>query len=104
MFAYDITSRASLDELTVRYDELLEYFLQLSPVSPVMILGLKLDLENSKREVPREALSTFAAGRGCLTGECSALTGQGVDEAFSEIIEGVHHSRVFIKERDGKAS
>ena len=59
---------------------------------------------DSKREVYIETLSSFAALHGCLSGECSALTGHGVDVAFSQITEGVHHSRVLIKERDEKAS
>lgn len=98
VFAYDVSSRASFEELMVRYDDLLGYYNQVSSASPVTILGLKADVSDNEREVSREELSSFAASHGCLSGECSARTGWGVDEVFSHIVESVHATRTRIEE------
>jgi hypothetical protein len=98
VFAYDISSRASFEELMARYDDLLGYYNRVYSVSPVTILGLKADVSDNEREVSREELSSFAATHGCLPGECSARTGWGVDEVFSQVVEGVHAVRTRIEE------
>lgn len=90
VFAYDISSRASFEELMRRYDDLFRYYNPVSSASPITILGLKADVRDNEREVSREELYSFAASHGCLSGECSARTGWGVDEVFSHIVESVH--------------
>lgn len=102
VFAYDITSRVTFDELVSRFDHLVAHYSQGYSASPIVILGLKSDLED-KREVSRTELSHFATSHGCLSGECSAVSGLGVDEIFSELTETVHFLRKAVEEKTGHA-
>ncbi|OIW32944.1 ras-domain-containing protein [Coniochaeta ligniaria NRRL 30616] len=102
VFVYDISSRASFEELTERFDELLVRCNYLSSASPVMILGLKADVSDDERQVSKDDLSGFAASRGCLFAECSAKTGANVDEAFGLITEQVHISLTASEGRERK--
>jgi hypothetical protein len=94
VFVYDISSRASFEELTERFDDLLVRCNHVSSSSPVMILGLKADVSDDVRQVSTDDLSGFAASRGCLFAECSAKTGSNVDEVFCLITEQVHIVRM----------
>jgi Ras-related protein Rab-18 len=47
-----------------------------------MLLGNKSDME---RKVPREEAVSFAVKNGFMFGECSAKTGNGVEEAFRKL-------------------
>lgn len=102
IFAYDISSRVSFEDLTERYEGLLRHYKQKSSLDPVVVLGLKSDVSGNERQVSEEELASFAASRGCLPGECSARTGAGIDEVFSQIAEHVHAIRTRFEERGKK--
>ncbi|KAH8903526.1 ras-domain-containing protein [Coniochaeta sp. PMI_546] len=102
VFVYDISSKASFEELTERFDDLLVRCNHVSSSSPVMILGLKADVSDDVRQVSKDDLRDFAASRGCLFAECSAKTGSNVDEVFCLITEQVHIVRTASEGREHK--
>lgn len=64
-----------------------------------MVLGLKADLSDHKREVFQEELTAFATERGCLAAECLAKTGWGVYEALGLVVQHVNPMRKLFRER-----
>ena len=92
ILAYDILSPSSWEEvlrLHVLVDGALGHrdkrgYFQL------LILGLKSDLQGSGIRVPHEEAKAFAYHHGYRYAECSALTGDGVYEAFEMLVERTH--------------
>ena len=84
---FDITHRQSFDDLNKWIDRIKEC----RDISqhPIIIIGNKVDLED-KREVSTEEAQKFADDYGLPYFETSALTGKGVKEAFSTLIQKVY--------------
>lgn len=88
ILAYDVYSRASFDEVSLLYDTFSVHQKSGQPKLGILILGLKSDLlDGASGRVPRETGEAFAWERGCSFSECSAKSGDGVYEAFGEIVE-----------------
>ena len=87
LLAYDITMRSTFEDLNQWIRQIKDY--QDISEFPIIIVGCKLDLED-KREVSTEEGQTFAAKYKCSFFETSALTGKGVKETFSTLIQKVY--------------
>ena len=87
LLAYDITMRSTFEDLNQWIRQINDY--QDISEFPIIIVGCKLDLED-KREVSTEEGQTFAAKYKCPFFETSALTGKGVKETFSTLIQKVY--------------
>ncbi|KAB5522873.1 hypothetical protein GE09DRAFT_1154431 [Coniochaeta sp. 2T2.1] len=87
ILAYDILSPDSWDEL-VRLHAVVDGALgdKRGPFQ-LLILGLKSDLQGSGNRVPLQKAKAFADDHGYGYAECSALTGEGVHEAFAMLVE-----------------
>ena len=84
---YDITIRDTFDDLN-KWIDLIEECHDISQY-PIVIIGNKNDLE-AKRQVSKEEAQKFADTYHFPYFEASALTGKGVMEAFSALIEKVY--------------
>lgn len=86
---FDITNRKTFDDLYKWIDRIKEC----RDISqhPIIINGNKVDLED-KRVVSTEEAKKFADDYGLPYFETSALTGKGVKEAFSTLIQKVYDS------------
>ena len=87
LLAYDITMRSTFEDLNQWIRQIKDY--QDISEFPIIIVGCKLDLED-KREVSTEEGHTFAAKYKCPFFETSALTGKGLKETFSTLIQKVY--------------
>ena len=87
LLAYDITMRSTFEDLNQWIRQIKDY--QDISEFPIIIVGCKLDLED-KREVSTEEGQTFAAKYKCPFFETSAITGKGVKETFSTLIQKVY--------------
>jgi len=79
MLVYDANNPVSFKNLQKWLEELR---IHISKNIPIMLLGNKKDLE---RKVPREEAVSFAVKNGMMFAECSAKTGDGVEEAFRKL-------------------
>ena len=86
---YDITNRKTFDDLNKWIDRVKECH-DISQF-PIIIIGNKNDLED-KREVSKDEAQKFADTYHFPYFETSALTGKGVKEAFSTLIQKVYDS------------
>ena len=84
LLTYDITSRESFEPLNKWISRIKEW--QDISEFPIIIVGCKVDLED-KREVSTEEGQKFAAEYNFQT---SALTGKGVKEVFSTLIQKMY--------------
>lgn len=87
LLTYDITSWASFEPLNKWISRIKEW--QDISEFPIIIVGCKVDLED-KREVSTEEGQKFAAEYKFPFFETSALTGKGVKEAFSTLIQKMY--------------
>ena len=87
LLTYDITSRASFEPLNKWISRIKEW--QDISEFPIIIVGCKVDLED-KREVSTEEGQKFAAEYNFPFFETSALTGKGVKEVFSTLIQKMY--------------
>ena len=88
MQTYDITSRESFEDLNKQIRQINDY--QDISVFPIIIVGCKLDLED-KRQVSTEEGKKFAAEYKFPFFETTAVTGKGVKEAFSTLIQKIYY-------------
>ena len=87
LLVYDITDRASFDHVTTWLKDIRS----LSPEQAVvMLVGTKVDLASSKRQVPTEEGQSFADANGLFFRECSSLERTQVDEVFTQTAEKVY--------------
>lgn len=82
---FDVTNRDSFNHLQSWINEIDEKIDLNATKIPIVICGNKIDLE-SKRVVSHDEASSFASGKYPYF-ETSALTGEGVREAFTKIAE-----------------
>jgi len=83
VFVYDITSRKSFENVRSWLEELQRYASYPNVVK--LLLANKSDLE-SDRQVERTDGEQFARENGMMFIEASALTSEGVEQAFEEVV------------------
>jgi small GTP-binding protein len=84
MLCYDMNNPVSFQNLDKWVEELEE---NVGQKVPVLLVGNKSDLE---RKVSREDALAYAMKRGYLFVECSAKTGEGVDDAFKKLAVAIY--------------
>ncbi|KAL0208216.1 hypothetical protein P9112_010803 [Eukaryota sp. TZLM1-RC] len=89
LLVYDVTKRSSFVSLKGWLDEVERYLGEESP--HIMTVGNKIDKE-SQREVDTEQGKTFAREHNSLFVETSAREGEGVDQAFEELVRKIFDS------------
>jgi hypothetical protein len=87
ILAYDIHSRQSWEEAVRIHADIRRALGDDKGLIPILVLGLKSDLQTCETRVPRAEAESFAQHHGYLYAECSALTGDGVHEAFAMLVE-----------------
>ena len=86
LLIYDVTNKSSLEYLNYLLDEIKK----LVPKDiPKFVVGNKIDDENY-REVTKEQGEEFAKENGLLHYECSAKTGENVNDIFSKLVQIIH--------------
>jgi small GTP-binding protein len=85
MLVYDITNRKSYNNLQIWHSELIRY----NYTNRIMMVGCKSDLATNRREVPMAEAQRYAADHDFLFGECSAKSGDNVDEIFNTLIGSI---------------
>ncbi|KAL7411772.1 P-loop containing nucleoside triphosphate hydrolase protein [Mrakia frigida] len=85
ILVYDVSSRATFEELTRWMHELETYT---APDVVKIVVGNKVDKEFSRQVTTSEG-KAFAERIGCLFVECSAKTRIGVKEAFEELVASI---------------
>ena len=91
ILTYDITSRESFEALNKWISQIKDG--QDISIFPIVIVGCKFDLED-KREVSTEEGKKFAEEYKFSFFETSALTGKGVKEAFSTLIQKAYEIKI----------
>ncbi|KAJ4834914.1 Ras- protein RABA6a [Turnera subulata] len=86
LLVYDITRRATFDNLKKWLHELREFG---NPDIVVILVGNKADIAHS-REVEKEDAQNLAEAEGLCFMETSALENLNVEEAFMEMIRKIH--------------
>ena len=86
---YDLTSQASLLKAKAWIAELAR---QADPGIVICLAGNKLDLAPTQRQVSLEEAQKYAEEEGLLWIECSAKSGEGVDQLFLSIGAFSHHA------------
>ncbi|MBD3353425.1 MAG: GTP-binding protein [Candidatus Lokiarchaeota archaeon] len=84
VFMYDVTNRASFQNLGRWLDEINKH----NPNAKKLIIGNKIDLV-ARRLVSTTEGENYALSKGCLFGETSAKTGEGVREAMLKLIQAI---------------
>ena len=91
ILTYDITSRESFEALNQWINRIKDG--QDISIFPIVIVGCKFDLED-KRKVSTEEGKKFAEKYNLTFFETSALTGKGVKEAFSTLIQKAYEIKI----------
>eukprot|EP01088_Endostelium_zonatum_P008983 TRINITY_DN22177_c0_g1_i1.p1 TRINITY_DN22177_c0_g1~~TRINITY_DN22177_c0_g1_i1.p1 ORF type:complete len:215 (+),score=46.70 TRINITY_DN22177_c0_g1_i1:149-793(+) len=87
MFVYDITEEKTFEQLESWLDEFSQHWESndLSAGLSGIVVGNKIDLKEKKR-ISTDTLKSFGEKHQFSTLETSALSGEGVDEAFSKLV------------------
>ena len=88
MVVFDITSSESFEGIKDWLDSIKTYFGEKSMTIPIIIVGNKIDLED-ERDVEKNDAIKFANEYRYKYFEVSAKTGEGVDDAISELIKQI---------------
>jgi len=95
---YDITDQVSFNNAKMWLNEIERY--ACGSVTKLLV-GNKADM-NPNRVVEAATAKTFAAQQGMLFSEASAKAGQGVDDAFMQLVKEIFDKRVTINEPQKK--
>ena len=87
LLTYDITRRESFEHLNQWISQIKDY--QDISIFPIVIVGCKFDLED-KRKVSTEEGQQLAEKYNLTFFETSALTGKGVKEVFTTLIQRIY--------------
>ena len=87
LLTYDITSRESFEDLNQWISQIKD--VQDISIFPIVIVGCKFDLED-KRKVSTEEGQQLAEKYNLTFFETSALTGKGVKEVFTTLIQKIY--------------
>ena len=82
IMCYDITDKKSFEFLKETYGKELELYRNEKPDCVFVLVGTKLDLQTTKREVSREEGQKYAKEHGFRFMEVSSQTGENVKELF----------------------
>ncbi|KAH8904987.1 ras-domain-containing protein [Coniochaeta sp. PMI_546] len=94
IIAYDISARNSWEEACRLHNTIDHGLTEGRGTLQILILGLKADLKDTARHVPRAEAETFAKQHNCRYSECSARTGEGVHEAFGIFVEHAYATSI----------
>ena len=96
LLTFDVTKRESFDNLN-SWLELIKNNLE----NPLIVLfGNKVDIEKDKWKVTSEEACILAKEKGFAYFECSAKTGQGINEGLSYIANGIYCKMKGIDEKN----
>ena len=88
VIAYDVTNSESFDNLKFWISSIKTNLFEKNIFIPIIIIGNKIDLEDM-REISKDVASAFAKENKFKYFETSAKTGEGVDEAFRDLVNQV---------------
>ena len=85
VIAYDVTNSESFDNLKFWISSIKTNLFEKNIFIPIIIIGNKIDLEDM-RDISKDVASAFAKENNFKYFETSAKTGEGVDEAFRDLV------------------
>ena len=88
VIAYDVTNSESFDNLKFWISSIKTNLFEKNIFIPIIIIGNKIDLEDM-RDISKDVASAFAKENKFKYFETSAKTGEGVDEAFRDLVNQV---------------
>ena len=88
VIAYDVTNSESFDNLKFWISSIKTNLFEKNIFIPIIIIGNKIDLEDM-REITKDVASAFAKENKFKYFETSAKTGEGVDDAFRDLVNQV---------------
>ncbi|XP_075259803.1 GTPase RhebL1-like [Convolutriloba macropyga] len=97
LLVYAVNDSNSFEGLKNIYKKLQE---NIGSTRPIVIVGNKVDLNN--RQVPKEKGQELAKRWEMLFAECSACSGEGVDEIFTDILAKIEQERRLVYSGGGK--
>lgn len=98
ILAFDVTSQPSWTHVTRMYSIIAESFSQDGGAIPfdIVILGLKADVPADGRCVDGEVVNDFATSHALVAFECSAKTGEGVEEPFDFLVQQAYRAAITV--------
>ena len=88
VIAYDVTNSESFDNLKFWISSIKTNLFEKNIFIPIIIIGNKIDLEDM-RDISKDVASAFAKENNFKYFETSAKTGEGVDEAFRDLVNQI---------------
>ena len=88
VLAYDVTNSESFDNLKSWINSIKTNLFEKNIFIPIIIIGNKIDLEDM-RDISKDIANKFAKENNFKYFETSAKTGEGVDEAFRDLVNQI---------------
>jgi len=88
VLAYDVTNSESFDNLKFWINSIKTNLFEKNIFIPIIIIGNKIDLEDM-RVISKDIANKFAKENNFKYFETSAKTGEGVDEAFRDLVNQI---------------
>jgi small GTP-binding protein len=88
VIAYDVTNSESFDNLKFWISSIKTNLFEKNIFIPIIIIGNKIDLEDM-RDISKDIANKFAKENNFKYFETSAKTGEGVDEAFRDLVNQI---------------
>ena len=88
VIAYDVTNSESFDNLKFWISSIKTNLFEKNIFIPIIVIGNKIDLEDM-RDISKDVASAFAKENNFKYFETSAKTGEGVDEAFRDLVNQI---------------
>ena len=88
VLAYDVTNSVSFDNLKFWINSIKTNLFDKNIFIPIIIIGNKIDLEDM-RDISKDIANKFAKENNFKYFETSAKTGEGVDEAFRDLVNQI---------------
>ena len=104
VLAYDVTNSESFENLKFWINSIKSNLGEKNIFIPIIIIGNKIDMEDM-RDITKEDASKFAKENNYKYFETSAKTGEGVDDAFRDLVNQIlEKSDKFEEERNERNS